>query len=85
MRTLQTFALAASLSIATLASPAVAQSYSADVIAACAKVVGPMKFEGQPAERNKDMMTLACLSGGGRIPGGAEQPVALKSRQPVRR
>jgi hypothetical protein len=66
--------------VSTLALPPAANAQPAgnDVIARCAQVVGQYKFEGYPAERNRDMMMLACQSNGGSIPGtSAEKPVSL--------
>ena len=37
-----------------------AQSFSGDVIARCNQAVGQMKFEGWPADRNREMMMLSC-------------------------
>jgi len=39
-----------------------------------------MKFEGWPADRNRDMMMLACEQNGGAVPGGQqERPAALRN------
>ena len=46
-----------------------AQSFSGDVIAQCTRAVGQMKFEGWPADRNREMMMLSCEANGGVIPG----------------
>jgi hypothetical protein len=78
----------ATLLATTLALPFVgnasAQSYSSEVMTSCNQAVGQMKFEGWPADRNREMMMLACQRNGGVIPGGQEQkPVALP-RQPAR-
>jgi len=66
-----TFATGLFLSVAALGGTAQAQNVSNDVVARCHQIVGTMKFEGMPGERNQDMMTRACQSSGGRIPGGA--------------
>jgi hypothetical protein len=61
-----------------LATPAAAQSYPPAVMQRCNQVVGQMKFDGWPAERNQDMMMRACMANGGTIPGsGEERPAAL--------
>jgi hypothetical protein len=57
-----------------------AQSYSGDVIARCNQAVGQMKFEGWPADRNRDMMMLSCERNGGVVPGAQqERPAALRN------
>jgi hypothetical protein len=75
------YSLATAILVSTLVLPlgaASAQNFSNDVIARCAQVVGQYKFEGYPAERNREMMMLACQSNGGSIPGtNAEKPVSL--------
>jgi hypothetical protein len=76
-----TFATGLFLSVAALGGTAQAQTASNDVVARCSQIVGTMKFEGQPAERNQDMATRACHSGGGRISGApAETQVAQSGR-----
>ena len=61
-----------------LGTSANAQTANDDAIARCNQSVGQMKFEGWPADRNRDMMMLACQSNGGSIPGtNAEKPVSL--------
>ena len=76
-------ALAAGLtvSLAALGGTVHAQGVSNDVVARCAQIVGAMKFEGTPAERNHDMMTLGCRSSGGRIPGAPAETQLTQSRQ----
>jgi len=76
-------ALAAGLtvSLAALCGTAYAQGVSNDVVARCAQIVGTMKFEGTPAERNHDMMTLGCRASGGRIPGAPAETQLTQSRQ----
>ena len=56
-----------------------AQDYSNRVVADCSRTVGQMKFEGWAADRNREMMTLACEQNGGTIPGApqTESPAAL--------
>ena len=60
-----------------------AQTTSPDVMAKCNQAVGQMKFEGWPADRNREMMMMACQHNGGVVPGNAQQekPVALPKRQ----
>ena len=65
------------LSVATLGGTAQAQAVNDDVVARCSQIVGTMKFEGMPAERNQDMMTRACQASGGRIPGGAPEEIQV--------
>ena len=57
-----------------------AQYYSNDIIADCTHSVGQMKFEGWPADRNREMMMLACEQNGGIIPGTpqVQSPAALQ-------
>ena len=75
------YSLATAILVSTLALPlgaASAQNFSNDVITRCTQAVGQYKFEGWPADRNRDMMMLACQSNGGSIPGAnAEKPVSL--------
>ncbi len=52
---------------------AFAQNLSPGVMEHCAQIVGQMKFEGWPADRNKDMMMNSCEMNGGQIPGVAQQ------------
>jgi len=70
--------LTAAILAVSLATPLVgsahAQSASNDVMTRCMQSVGQMKFEGWPADRNRDMMMLACQSNGGVVPG-AQNPV----------
>lgn len=61
-----------------------ATAQSPDVLSRCAQAVGRMKFEGYPADRNRDMMMLACQANGGRIPGAPEEKPAALHRQPAR-
>ncbi|HMK78148.1 MAG TPA: hypothetical protein VK438_00795 [Xanthobacteraceae bacterium] len=83
MRTTLTAAILATSLTALLAANADAQPYSNGVVSRCSQVVGQMKFEGWPAERNQDMMTRACEQNGGSVPGawsGQEQrPAALRT------
>jgi hypothetical protein len=83
MRYLITTALLATALALPLGS-ASAQSASADVMARCNQAVGQMKFEGWPADRNREMMMSACLHNGGVVPGAQqESPVSLP-RNPAR-
>ena len=83
------YSLATAILVSALASTSVlplgtanAQTASNDVMARCAQVVGKMKFEGWPADRNRDMAMLACQSNGGSIPGTTEEkPVSLHRGQ----
>jgi len=78
--------LGLSLSFAAFVGGAQAQHYNTDIMTQCMKQVSQYKFEGWPADRNREMMTLACEAHGGHIPGATEQkPVSLHERQPARR
>ena len=78
MRYLITTALLTTALALPLAGNASAQSVSPEVMARCNQAVGQMKFEGWPADRNRDMMMLACQSNVGSIPGATEEkPVSL--------
>jgi hypothetical protein len=80
MRYLITTALLGTALALPFAGSASAQNFSADVIAQCTRAVGQMKFEGWPADRNRDMMMLACEQNGGAVPGGQqERPAALRN------
>jgi hypothetical protein len=82
---LSALAVAGTLSFGAI-DRANAQPYGNDVTAKCAQSVGAMKFEGWPADRNKDMMMLACQNNGGIIPGAREEsPVSLPQHHPARR
>ena len=62
-----------------------ASAQSPDVMARCNQAVGQMKFEGWPADRNREMMMSACQHNGGVIPGAQqESPVSLPRNAPVR-
>ena len=76
-----TFATGLFLSVAVLGGTAQAQNVSNDVVARCAQIVGTMKFEGMPAERNQDMATRACHSNGGRISGAPAETQLTQSGQ----
>ena len=65
---------------AGLAPATHAQALSDEVMTRCARLVGQMKFEGWPAERNHSMMMLACETTGGRIPGASEETAASPPR-----
>jgi hypothetical protein len=67
------------LSVAALGGTALAQNASNDVVARCSQIVGAMKFEGNPAERNQDMATRACHSNGGRISGAPAETRVTQS------
>lgn len=56
-----------------------AQYYSDSVMARCAQAVGQYKFEGWPADRNREMMMLSCEQNGGTVPGTpqASRPAVL--------
>jgi hypothetical protein len=69
------------LSVATLGGTAQAQAVHDDVVARCSQIVGAMKFEGWPAERNQDTMTRICHSSGGRMPGAPAETQLTQSRQ----
>lgn len=78
-------ALGLSLSFAAFVGSAQAQHYSTDIMTQCMKQVSQYKFEGWPADRNREMMALACEANGGRVPGATEEkPVSLEQRQPAR-
>ena len=80
MRYLITTALLTTALALPFAGNAGAQSFSGDIIAQCTRAVGQMKFEGWPADRNRDMMMLSCESNGGIIPGAQqESPAALRN------
>jgi len=57
------------LSVATFGGTAQAQNVSNDVVARCSQIVGTMKFEGMPAERNQDTIMRVCQSNSGHLPG----------------
>jgi hypothetical protein len=86
------YILTAAVLAASLASPfigsASAETYSNDVMTHCNEAVGQMKFEGWPADRNREMMMLACQRHGGAIPGAQnpqeQKPVSLPRRAPAR-
>lgn len=83
MRNTLTAAIFATSLVASFAGNASAQSISNDVIARCNQSVGAMKFDGWPADRNREMMMSACQHNGGAIPGAwanqSQQPAALRS------
>jgi hypothetical protein len=83
MRTILTATILAASLGALFAGNASAQRYSDDVVSRCSQIVGHMKFEGWPAERNQDMMTRACEQNNGSIPGSwngrVERPAALRT------
>ena len=84
MRYLITTALLATALALPLGS-ASAQNVSADVMARCNQAVGQMKFEGWPADRNREMMMSACQNNGGVIPGALQEaPVSLPRNAPAR-
>ena len=85
MRYLITTALLTTALALPFAGSASAQSFSGDVIAQCTRNVGQMKFEGWPADRNREMMMLACEQNGGVVPGAFDQrPVSLPRNVPAR-
>ena len=74
MRYLITTALLTTALALPLAGNASAQSISPEVMARCNQAVGQMKFEGWPADRNREMMMAACQHAGSVVPGaGAQQ------------
>jgi hypothetical protein len=73
------------LSVATLGGTAQAQTVSDDVVARCSQIIGTMKFEGQPAERNQDTTMRVCHSNGGRMPGAPAEAQLTQSQQFVSR
>jgi hypothetical protein len=84
MRYLITTALLTTLAL-PFAGNASAQGVNADVMARCNQAVGQMKFEGWPADRNREMMMSACQHNGGVIPGAIqESPVSLPRNIPAR-
>jgi hypothetical protein len=75
---IMTLAVGLSLSFIALEGSAQAQNFSNDLVGRCSQVVGSMKFEGWSADRNREMMMLACESDGGHIPGAPQgSPVSL--------
>ena len=66
-----------------LGASASAQPFSNDVMTSCNHNVGQMKFDGWPADRNREMMMSACQHNGGVVPGSFanqnQQPAALRS------
>ena len=83
MRNTLTAAIFAASLVTAFAGSANAQAIPNDVIARCNQSVGQMKFEGWPADRNREMMMSACQHNGGAIPGAwsnqNQQPAALRS------
>ena len=70
------YLLTTTLLTAALALPlgsASAQRINEDVMAKCNQAVGQMKFEGWPADRNREMMMAACQHAGGNIQGAQQQ------------
>jgi len=81
MRTLLALTLLSTAFALPLAGSANAQAYSDALMKQCSEAAGQFKFEGYPSERNRDLMTKACLANGGTIPGAAvEKPVSLPRR-----
>ena len=80
MRYLITAALLTTALALPFAGGASAQSVGGDVVARCNQAVGQMKFEGWPADRNREMMMNACQRNGGVIPGAQQDsPAALRN------
>lgn len=80
MRYLITTALLATALALPLGS-ANAQRVNEDTMRRCNEAVGQMKFEGWPADRNREMMMAACQNKGGVIPGAQqESPAALQHK-----
>jgi hypothetical protein len=90
MRSTLTAAIFAASLVMPFAGSASAQPFSNDVMTSCNHNVGQMKFDGWPAERNREMMMSACQHNGGVVPGSfsnqnQQQPAALRSgRAPQR-
>ena len=82
MRYLLTTTLLATALALPLAGTASAQRINEDVMAKCNQAVGQMKFEGWPADRNREMMMGACHNAGGNVPG-AQQQGAQQQEQPA--
>ena len=82
MRYLITTALLTTALALPLAGNASAQSASPEVMARCNQAVGQMKFEGWPADRNREMMMAACQHAGGVVPGAQQQesPASLSHK-----
>lgn len=79
-----TLAIVLALPLIAAVGPAQAQRYDTDIMTKCAQSVGQMKFEGWAADRNREMMMLACEQNGGAIPGAAEErPASLSHQQPT--
>lgn len=84
MRKILLATLLTAASVLPFAGSANAQVHSDAVMRQCAQTVGQMKFEGWPADRNREMMMMACLGNNGSIPGAVnEKPVALPKRTPA--
>ena len=83
MRNTLTAAMFAASFVTLFATSAGAQPFSNDVMTSCNQSVGKMKFDGWPADRNREMMMSACQHNGGTIPGAwtgeNQQPAALRS------
>lgn len=89
METHVNYRILAAVAAISLALPLVgsasAQTHSPENISSCNQAVGQMKFEGWPADRNREMMMNACLSNNGTVPGAQTQteqkPVSLKQKK----
>jgi hypothetical protein len=62
-------ALVAAPVVLPVGTAAYAQRFDESVMRSCNEQVGQMKFEGWPADRNREMMMSACQNNGGTIPG----------------
>jgi hypothetical protein len=80
MRYLLTTTLLATALALPLAGTASAQRINEDVMSRCNQSVGQLKFEGWPADRNREMMMAACRHAGGIVPGAQqERPASLRN------
>src|SRR5690349_20161864 len=69
MRNTLTAAIFAASLVTLFAGSASAQPFDNDVMTRCNQSVGAMKFDGWPADRNREMMMSACQHNGGAVPG----------------
>jgi len=83
MRYLLTTTLLATALALPLAGTASAQRVNEDVMAKCNQAVGQMKFEGWPADRNREMMMTACQHAGGNVPGAQQQGAQQQQERPA--
>ena len=85
MRYLLTTTLLTAALALPLAGNASAQRINEDVMTRCNQALGGMKFEGWPADRNREMMMLACQHNGGVVPGAQQEQPAALHRAPARK